>query len=80
MTGNSNRLSRVIEEVAIVLQEVSRLENAEEISQEAADLQYSRVIVLEEALAKIASSSTKSVASCKKIAEEALRESNDLFI
>jgi hypothetical protein len=80
MKSSSNRLSRAIEEIAIVLQEVSRLENAEEISQESADLQYSRVILLEEALEKIASSSTKSVASCKKIAEEAIRASNDVFI
>ena len=80
MKSSSNRLSRAIEEIAIVLQEVSRLEGAEEISQESADLQYSRVILLEEALEKIASSSTKSVASCKKIAEEAIRASNDVFI
>jgi hypothetical protein len=80
LESNSKRLSRAIEEIAIVLQDVSRLEDAEEISDESADLQCSRVILLEEALAKIASSSTKSVASCKKIAEEALRESNDLFI
>lgn len=80
MKSSSKRLSRAIEEIAIVLQEVARLEDAENVKEEVADVQYSRITILEEALEKIASSSTKSVASCKKIAEEALRESNDLFI
>jgi len=80
MNRNSKRLSRAIEEIAVVLQDVARLEDAEEISQESADLQYRRITILEEALEKIASSSTKSVASCKKIAEEALSDVTNLFL
>jgi hypothetical protein len=74
MSDCSNRLSRAIEEVAIALQEVSRLERSEEAYESSADAQFDRYEVLQSALEKIASSSTKSVASCKKIAEEALDE------
>jgi hypothetical protein len=80
MKSNSRRLSRAIEEIAAVLQEVSRLEDDEEMNEETADIQFRRVTILEEALEKIASSSTKSVASCKKIAEEALRAVTNLFL
>ena len=80
MKSNSKRLSRAIEEIAVVLQEVARLEDAENVKEEIADIQYSRITLLEEALEKIASSSTKSVASCKKIAEEALRDTTNLFL
>lgn len=80
MKSNSKRLSRAIEEIAVVLQEVARLEDAENVKEEVADIQYSRITLLEEALEKIASSSTKSVASCKKIAEEALGAVTNLFL
>ena len=80
MKSNSKRLSRAIEEIAVVLQEVARLEDAENVKEEVADVQYSRITILEEALEKIASSSTKSVASCKKIAEEALSDVTNLFL
>lgn len=80
MKSNSRRLSRAIEEIAAVLQEVSRLEDDEEMNEETADIQSRRVTILEEALEKIASSSTKSVASCKKIAEEALGAVTNLFL
>lgn len=80
MKSNSRRLSRAIEEIAAVLQEVSRLEDDEEMNEETADIQSRRVRVLEEALEKIASSSTKSVASIKKIANEALGDVINLFL
>jgi hypothetical protein len=72
MTECSNRLSRAIEEIAIALQEVARRERSEEAYESEADLQSDRVDILQSALEKIASS--KSIASCKKIAEEALDE------
>jgi hypothetical protein len=80
MKSNSKRLSRAIEEIAIVLQDVARLEDAEYMNDESADIQYSRIKILEEALEKIASSSTKSIASIKKIAEEALSDVTNLFL
>ncbi len=80
MPQNSMRLSRAIEDIAAVLQEVSRIETSEEINEEAAAMQCERVRILTEALEKINSPRTKNVSACKSIAAKALLESSGIFL
>ena len=79
MNECSRRLLRSLEEIAIAVQEVSRLEESEEVYESEAESHFERINILESALEKIASSNTKTVAACRKIAEEAIEESRDLI-